>query len=128
MKNSSILLNKLNAIEENEPEIELQEESLPTFFANPEKHSQQELIDAIIDAVFFNKNEQEQLMKDPLVRLLIPNRPGHYNFTVISAMGVITEGKHGTELEAAIKRLYKERGITTIRADTGTARSFEFNA
>ena len=43
-------------------------------------------------------------------------------------MGVITEGKRGLELAAALDRLEKERGVKTVRADTGTARSFEFNA
>ena len=43
-------------------------------------------------------------------------------------MGIITEGKQGTELEAAFDRLKKTRDVDTIRADTGTARSFEYNA
>ena len=34
-------------------------------------------------------NEKELV---PLVRLLIPNRPGQYDFTVVTAMGVITDG------------------------------------
>ena len=41
---------------------------------------------------------------------------------------VITEGKKGTELQTAIQRLEKERGVVTIRSDTGTARSIEYNA
>ena len=43
-------------------------------------------------------------------------------------MGVITEGKKGLELQKAIERLEKERGVVTIRADTGTARSIDYNA
>lgn len=43
-------------------------------------------------------------------------------------MGVITEGKNGQELSAALKRLESKRGVKTIRADTGTARSLDFNA
>jgi hypothetical protein len=43
-------------------------------------------------------------------------------------MGVITEGSKGLELAAALYRLEGERGVKTIRADTGTARSFEYNA
>ena len=42
-------------------------------------------------------------------------------------MGVITEGAQGLELAAALERLEKKRGVKTIRADTGTARSFEYN-
>jgi hypothetical protein len=43
-------------------------------------------------------------------------------------MGVITEGKAGTELQGALQRLEKKRGVKFIRADTGSARSFEYNA
>ena len=43
-------------------------------------------------------------------------------------MGVITEGKKGTELQKSIERLEKQRGVKTIRADTGTARSIDYNA
>ena len=41
---------------------------------------------------------------------------------------MITEGKKGTELQTAIQRLEKERGVVTIRSDTGTARSIDYNA
>ena len=43
-------------------------------------------------------------------------------------MGVITEGKKGVELQTAIERLYEQRGVVTVRSDTATARSFEYNA
>lgn len=99
-----------------------------SFFFRAEKRGEQELVDGIIDVLFFSAEERQVLRNDPLVRLLIPNPPGAYNFTVISAMGIITEGKRGTELEAAFERLKRVRGVDTIRADTGTARSFEYNA
>eukprot|EP00984_Skeletonema_dohrnii_P015042 scaffold6437_cov98-Skeletonema_dohrnii-CCMP3373.AAC.3 len=98
------------------------------FFICPEEQKEQDLIDGIIDALFFDKKELEYIKNDPLVRMLIGNDPGHYNFTIITAMGVITEGKQGTELHTAIERLEKERGVATIRADTGTARSIDYNA
>ena len=63
-----------------------------------------------------------------MVRLLISNPPGEYQFTIVTAMGVITEGKKGQELASALDRLKRERGVDYIRADTGTARSYEFNA
>jgi hypothetical protein len=94
----------------------------------PEKSKEQVLIDAIIDAVIYGESDRELLRKDPLVRLLIPNPPGHYNFVLVSAMGVITEGKKGLELRDAFRRLEAERGVKAIRADTGTARSMEYNA
>lgn len=45
-----------------------------------------------------------------------------------TAMGVITEGKKGLELETAFLRLKELRGVGVIRSDTGTARSFEYNS
>ena len=99
-----------------------------TFFANPEDRTEQEIIDAIIDALFFVEEEREVLRNDPLTRLLISNPPGEYDFTIVCAFGVITEGEKGAELGAALLRLEKERGVTAIRSDTGNARSFEYNA
>lgn len=98
------------------------------FFTCPERQEEQNLIDEIIDAIFYDKREREALKSDPLVRLLISNEPGYYNFTIVSAMGVITDGKKGLELQDAIERLEKERGVKWIRADTGTARSIDYNA
>lgn len=98
------------------------------LFLEPENHSEQALVDAIIDAIIYEKKDRERLKNDPLVRLLIPNPPGSYEFTIVTAMGVITDGKAGTELENAFRRLEKKRGVKTIRSDVGTARSLEFNA
>lgn len=99
------------------------------LFMEPEYRGEQVLVDAIIDAIIYNENDRERLRKDPLVRLLIPNPPGvHYNFAIVSAMGVITEGERGLELKDAFKRLEKERGVIAVRAGTGTARSLEYNA
>jgi len=98
------------------------------FFACPEKQKEQDIVDAIIAALFYDPSEREFIANDPLVRLLIPNDPGNYNFTIITAMGVITEGKKGRELEKAVERLKKKRGVVTVRADTGTARSVDYNA
>jgi len=98
------------------------------FFMCPGKQTEQDLIDGIIEALFYDETERNDLMNDPLVRLLISNEPGHYNFTLVSAMGVITEGERGTELRDSFNRLEKARGIVTIRADTGTARSIDYNA
>lgn len=98
------------------------------FFTAAEKQKEQDLVEEIIDAIFYDPAEREFIRNDPLVRMLISNEPGHYNFTLITAMGVITEGKKGMELQKAIERLEKERGVVTIRSDTGTARSFDYNA
>jgi len=104
------------------------EGTLDSFFLDIENKHEQEIIDAIVNVIFYDKNERESIRKDPITRLLISNPDGKYSFTIISAMGVITDGKKGQELAAALERLEKKRGVITIRADTGTARSFEFNA
>jgi hypothetical protein len=75
------------------------------IFLEPEKHSEQKLVEAIIDAIIYDKKDRERMKADPLVRMLIPNPPGHYDFTVVTAMGVITEGKKGRELQDAMDRL-----------------------
>ena len=90
--------------------------------------SEQALVDAVIDAVYWDEADRQRLRGDPLVRLLLDPPAGHYDFTIISAMGVITEGARGTELKDAYARLEAQRGVRTIRADTQTARSLDFNA
>ncbi len=90
--------------------------------------AEQELVETVIDALYYRPEDREQLKADPLVRLLIDPPPGQYDFTIISAMGVITEGARGTELKDAYRRLELQRGVRTLRADTQTARSLDFNA
>jgi hypothetical protein len=103
-------------------------EEIEDIFLNAENVNEQVLVDAILDAVIYDENVREELRKDPLVRLLIPNPPGKYDFVIVTAMGVITEGKKGLELKDPFSRLEQLRGVKVIRSDTGTARSFEFNA
>ena len=98
------------------------------LFSNPECVKEQVLVDAIVDAIFYYEADRERIRKDPLVRLLIPNPPGNYHFAIVTAMGVITEGKKGREMEAAFQRIKEKRDVVTIRADTGTARSLDYNA
>lgn len=98
------------------------------LFLEPENTKEQILIDAILDATIYERTDRERLGEDPLVRMLIPNPPGNYDFAIVSAMGVITEGKQGLELADAFRRLDEQRGVKVIRADTGTARSVEYNA
>lgn len=98
------------------------------LFLHPEKVSEQTMIDAILDSTIYEEKVRERLRHDPLVRLLIPNPPGKYEFTIVSAMGVVTEGKKGLELIGAFNRLEEQRGVKVIRSDTATARSLEYNA
>lgn len=98
------------------------------IFLQPKRYREQEVVKAIIEAMIFEVSDKDRMRKDPLVRLLIPNPPGNYNISVVTAMGVITEGKKGLELKDALTRLKEQRGVHHFRADTGTARSFEYNA
>ena len=98
-------------------------------FLNPKRSSEQKLIDSILDVLIYDRYDREKLRCDPLVRLLISNpEECNYDFTIVTAMGVITDGKAGTELQGTLQRLEKNRGVKFIRADTGSARSFEYNA
>ena len=131
-ENLNVLDHLLNTIHKNDmKDAEVDTELLKTgdkMFLEPEKYREQELVDAIIDAIIYEKKDRDRLKKDPLVRLLIPNPPGNYDFTIVTAMGVITDGKAGTELEDAFERIEEQRGVKTIRSDVATARSLEFNA
>ncbi|MGM0597002.1 MAG: hypothetical protein ACQES9_08195 [Myxococcota bacterium] len=90
--------------------------------------NKQDLIGAVCKALYFYPGDQEQIFSDPLVRLLIEPPRANYNFSVVSCMGVVTEGKKGKELETAYQRLEASRGVKVVRADTKTARTLEFNA
>ncbi|HQB45950.1 MAG TPA: hypothetical protein PLV85_20230, partial [Polyangiaceae bacterium] len=89
---------------------------------------EQDLLRSVLDVLLYEDKDRKKLERDPLVRLLIDPLPGHLDFTVISAMGVITEGESGAELEDAFARLGEQRGVRVIRAPTGTAMSLEENA
>jgi hypothetical protein len=89
---------------------------------------EQALLSTVIDCLIHDPRDRKKLRRDPLVRLLIDPRPGHLDFTIVSAMGVITEGEKGTELEDAFLRLTEQRGVRVLRAPTGTAMSLEENA
>ena len=90
--------------------------------------SEQGLLKAVVDALYYYEEDRARLLDDPLVRLLLDPPPGRYDFTIVSAMGVITEGAKGTELQDAYRRIEEQRGVRVLRADTQTARSLEFNA
>ena len=89
---------------------------------------EQELLQTVVETLIYDPKDRQKLLGDPLVRLLIDPEPGHYDFNVVSAMGVITEGERGTELEDAFRRLWEKRGVNVVRAPTGTAMSLEENA
>ncbi len=88
----------------------------------------QALVDAFVDTIWFSETDREAVAADPLVRLLMEEPAGEYDFTVVSGMGVISDGREGRELEGAFRRLSRLRGISVLRAPTGLFRDLEFNA
>ncbi len=90
--------------------------------------SEQTLVDAFIETLFYQPEVRAELAADPLLRLLIDPPAGQYDFSIISCMGVITEGQEGNELVDAFRRLNQRRGVRVLRAATGTGRSLEYNA
>jgi hypothetical protein len=88
-------------------------------------------VEAVVRALYFEAGSQAAMLADPLVRLLVeppPPRAVRFDLTLISAMGVITEGAKGDELAATFDRLASERGVRVVRADTGTVRGLEYNS
>lgn len=89
---------------------------------------EQQLLEAVVHSLYYRPQDQQQLLADPLVRLLIEPKSAHYDFTIISCMGVITGGADGSELCSAYERLTERHGVRVVRAHTGTGRSLEYNA
>ena len=94
----------------------------------PVPSDEQARLEAAVEALYYRPEDRARLLGDPLVRLLVDPAPGRYDFTIVAAMGVITEGARGHELDSAFERLEQRRGVRTVRADTATMRSLEYNA
>mmetsp|Transcript_14753 Transcript_14753/g.26110 ORF Transcript_14753/g.26110 Transcript_14753/m.26110 type:complete len:391 (+) Transcript_14753:513-1685(+) len=89
----------------------------------------QELFDKVVDALYYFPVEREKVRSDPLARLLLAEPPGdRYDFSVVSCMGVVTEGRAGREMETAVARLEARRGVRFVRSDTATVRHPDWNA
>ena len=94
----------------------------------PGSRAEQTLLETVVRTLYYFPEDQETLLGDPLCRLLLDPEPGHYDFTIVSAMGVVTDGAAGRELEDAYRRVGERRGVRVIRAHTGLFRSLEYNA
>jgi len=86
------------------------------------------LVDCLIEVLFYEPADRQRYRADGLVALIMDEPPGPFDFTVVSAMGVITEGAKGTEMAATYTRLKQMRGVEVIRADTATLQSVDYNA
>ena len=89
---------------------------------------EQALVERVVQVLYHSPEDRARLLSDPLVRLLIEPAPGQYDLSIVSCMGVITDGAQGMELEDAYRRLTEQRGVRVLRADTATGRSLEYNA
>lgn len=88
----------------------------------------QDLVEAVARSLYYHRKDQDEVLADPLTRLLIEEPAGAYDFTIVSCMGVVTDGAKGRELEESYRRVAKRHGVKVIRAHTGLFRSLEYNA
>ena len=86
------------------------------------------LVDCLIEVLFYEPADRRKYRSDSLITLIMDEPPGPFDFTVVSAMGVITEGAKGTEMAATYTRLQQLRGVEVVRADTATLQSVDYNA
>ncbi len=62
------------------------------------------------------------------MHLLVPNTLGKYNFTIVFAIGMITDGKCGSEINDTVQHLFEILGVEGIWWDIGIAWCADFNA
>ena len=85
-------------------------------------------IQAIIDIMYVHPEDREQRRRDPMT-WTVPRAPRTpVDLTLITAMGVITMGRSGHELESTFQRLTQRYGIRVVRSDTGMIQSLDYNA
>lgn len=87
-----------------------------------------ERIKKIVNCIYAVPLDRRQLLADPLIWLEIRAPEGDLDFTIITAMGIITDGKSGTELEESFNLLKAKRKLSIVRADTGNVKALDFNA
>ena len=92
------------------------------------KFGRSERLRAVVQNLYAEDVDVAGIPEDPLVWFTprAPKTP--VNFTIVAAMGIITDGAHGCELESTFQRLQRDYGIQYVRTDTGLVKSLEFNA
>ena len=121
-------LQVLSVVRNVQQRIDRVREWLTARTGRPVPRAEQRLVTEVIEALYAFPDDRRELSSDPLVRLLVEPPAGRYDFTIVTAMGVVTDGARGRELEDAFRRLEERRGVRLVRADTATARSLDFNA
>jgi len=102
---------------------------LHTRLGREEKfRNEQELLEGVVRALYYYPKDVTTLLRDPLVRLLLDPPARRLRFTVVSGMGVVTDGMRGREFEASFARLAETYGVGVVRSDTGTAKPLTYNA
>ena len=70
----------------------------------------------VIFSLYYFESDYAPVINDPLVRLLLDEPPNYkLDFTIVSAMGVVTEGTKGLELSNSFQRVFALRGVRVIR-------------
>ncbi len=121
-------LKVLSVVRNHQEDVDLVRRWLAVRTGAAAPQGEQRLLEMVARTLYWDERDQESVLSDPLVRLLIDPLPGSYDFSIVSCMGVITDGAEGTELENTFSRLEQRRGIRVLRAHTGIARSLEYNA
>ncbi len=121
-------LQVLSVVRNVQQRVDRVREWLSVRTGRPVPRAEQALVTDVIQALYAFPDDRRTMGSDPLVRLLVDPPAGRYDFTIVTAMGVVTDGAQGRELEDAFHRLEELRGVRLVRADTATARSLDFNA
>lgn len=82
----------------------------------------------IVDIIYAENENKKDIFSDPLLWFMPPIPQGKIDLTIVTSMGIITNGANGHELETVFQRLEKSRGVRVVRSDTGTVRPLDYNA
>ncbi|MBO4349593.1 MAG: hypothetical protein J6A01_01430 [Proteobacteria bacterium] len=93
-----------------------------------EKMPRNERIEGIVRAAYAVESDHAPLLADPLIWFVPRPRKSPIDLTLITAMGVITAGEAGHELDSAFRRLKRDYGLKVVRTDTGTVKPIDYNA
>ncbi|MBM4372717.1 MAG: hypothetical protein FJ098_13760, partial [Deltaproteobacteria bacterium] len=77
----------------------------------PVEEAEQALVEQVVRVLYWHEADRRTILEDPLTRLLLDPPAGRWQLTVVSCMGVITEGARGVELAEAYGRLEALRGV-----------------
>ena len=90
--------------------------------------SRSQKVDLIVHQLYANTTDMAEILADPLTWFVPRATKSPIDLTIVAAMGVITNGVHGSELETVFERMHRDYGISLVRTDTGLIKPLEFNA